>query len=206
MKPSAEVTVEAMHDTFLTIAEATQKTGRSASTIRRLIRTIADVPDHPDRQGIEPTEKEVETLKKKGENFTWRIREDILMRDLETAQRDERKSSSSSRAHLQDEALGILRKELEIKNQQIEKQLDVIQSLNERLREGNILMGSLQQRLSLPAAEAPVPASAMEAFSEAAKKVSKKAKVEAMQKEPAAPSAAVSAKPSKKRMLGWIFG
>ena len=45
--------------------------------------------------------------------------------------------------------LEILRKQLDIKDQQIAAQNDVIKGLSERVREGNILMGSLQQQLSL---------------------------------------------------------
>ena len=51
----------------------------------------------------------------------------------------------------------MLRAELAIKNQQISqqaelisKQADLVSGLSERLREGNILIGSLQQQLALP--------------------------------------------------------
>jgi hypothetical protein len=51
----------------------------------------------------------------------------------------------------------MLRSELEIKNRQITqqgeliaKQMELIDGLSERLREGNILIGSLHQRLTLP--------------------------------------------------------
>ena len=45
----------------------------------------------------------------------------------------------------------MLRKELDIKNQQINQQMELINGLSERMREGNILIGSLQQQLALPA-------------------------------------------------------
>ncbi len=44
----------------------------------------------------------------------------------------------------------IFRKQLDIKDHQIAAQNDVIKGLSERLREGNILMGTLQQQLSPP--------------------------------------------------------
>ena len=57
----------------------------------------------------------------------------------------------------------MLQKELDIKNQQITqqsdliaKQMELIGGLSERLREGNILMGSLQHQLKLPDAPAKV--------------------------------------------------
>ena len=43
----------------------------------------------------------------------------------------------------------MLKNELGVKNRQIETQNDLLKQLNERLREGNILMGSLQQQLAI---------------------------------------------------------
>lgn len=135
-----------MESSFLTIAEACAKTARSPSTIRRIIHGIASDPSSHDRKAVEPSPAKAATLKKKGENFTWRIREDILLRAIGGAQAAEKKSSSKGAQ----DALAILQRELVIKNQQIEKQWEVIQALNERLREGNILMGALHRRLALP--------------------------------------------------------
>lgn len=135
--------VPSMETTFLTIAEACEKTGRSASTVRRLIKSIADHDDHADRAGIEPAPKEINAFKKKGENFTWRIREDVLMSNFKSAQKEVKKSAAEPTGDI----MSIIQKELELKNQQIEKQWEVIHALNDRLREGNILMGSLQKRL-----------------------------------------------------------
>lgn len=135
-----------MDTPFLTIAEASERTGRSLSTIRRLIKSISDNDEHADRAGIEPDAKQVAAFKKKGENFTWRIREDILLREFKGALKAEKKAVNEAKGDI----LDILQKELGMKNQQIEKQWEVIHALNDRLREGNILMGSLQKRLSLP--------------------------------------------------------
>lgn len=140
-----------MDSTFITIAEATEKTGRSASTIRRLIRTITETDNHPDRDGVEPDAKKVASFKKKGENFTWRVREDIIMKNFDSAPVKEKKSVQQSGANI----LDILQNELVLKNRQIEKQWEVIHALNDRLREGNILMGSLQKRLGPPAGTSP---------------------------------------------------
>lgn len=135
-----------MDTPFLTIAEAMEKTGRSASTIRRLIHTIAKNDTHPDRGAVSPDPKKVAAYKKKGENFTWHIREDVVIKNFEGAQSKEKKSVAVGRGDI----FAILEKELELKNQQIEKQWEVIHALNDRLREGNILMGSLQKRLGPP--------------------------------------------------------
>ncbi len=197
MEASMESTVEVMEYAFLTIADAADKTGRSPSTIRRLIRAITDVHNHVDREGIEPAQKTVDASRKKGENFTWKIREDVLVRNLESAQNEEKKIAHSSKVHRADDVIEILRKELDLKNQHIAKQWEVIQSLNDRLREGNILMGSLQQRLALPAADVPSTSPSPKAFTEAAKKISKKAKIEALRK--------ASMKASRRGLLSWIF-
>jgi Asp-tRNA(Asn)/Glu-tRNA(Gln) amidotransferase C subunit len=146
---SAEATVEDMDTPFLTISEAAEKTGRSLSTIRRLIKSIADDDAHADRAAIQPTPKEVVAFKKKEENFAWKIREDVLLREFKGALKEAKKETAEARSDI----LGILQKELDLKNQQIEKQWEVIHSLNDRLREGNILMGTLQKRLVLAAPE-----------------------------------------------------
>ena len=149
MDASAEARVEDMDTPFLTISEAAEKTGRSLSTIRRLIKGIADDDNHADRDAVQPTPKEVVAFKKKEENFAWKIREDVLLREFQGALKDAKKETASAKGDI----LSILQKELDLKNQQIEKQWEVIHALNDRLREGNILMGSLQKRLALPSPE-----------------------------------------------------
>ncbi len=144
--PSAEATLEAMDTPFLTISEAAEKTGRSLSTIRRLIKGIAENDTHADRSAIHPSPKEVAAFKKKDENFAWKIREDVLLRECKGALKEAKKETAEARSDI----LGILQNELSLKNQQIEKQWEVIHALNDRLREGNMLMGSLQKRLALP--------------------------------------------------------
>jgi hypothetical protein len=187
-----------MDTPLLTIGEAVEMTGRSPSTIRRIIRAITDENSHPDRSAIEPTPKQVDAFKKKGENFTWRIRKDVLEKNLQGAPVVEKKKAPQ----MSGDILSILQHELNLKNQQIEKQFEVIQSLNERLREGNILMGTLQKRLALPAAE-PVVEEVVEASTttpatEAAKKATKKNLEKAVAKEKAAA-------PKKKGVLSWMW-
>jgi hypothetical protein len=138
--------VPSMETTYLTIAEAVAKTGRSASTIRRVIHAITKGDDHPDRAAVQPSPEEVEIAKQKGETFTWRIREDLLLRDAAPAAPAGMKKKLAPSGDI----LNVLQSELELKNRQIEKQWEVIHALNERLREGNILMGSLQKRLGPP--------------------------------------------------------
>lgn len=177
-----------MDTPFLTISEAAEKTGRSLSTIRRLIKSIADDDAHADRAAIQPSPKEVAAFKKKDENFAWKIREDVLLREFKGALKEAKKETAEAKSDI----MGILQKELELKNQQIEKQWEVIHALNDRLREGNILMGSLQKRLALP--EAPVAQDVVEATP-----------VAASSKESAAKASAKASDVQSKGIFGWFL-
>lgn len=180
-----------MEPTFLSLSEAAQLSNKSPSTIRRVVHSITTAKDHPDRQGIEPNPGEVATFKKKGENFAWKISKEVLEKHLKSALKEEQKMMRKQSGDLPKDVLQILQRELEIKSAQIEKQWEVIGALNERLREGNILMGSLQQRLALPTAES--------AKSTAQKKASADAPIEA-----SVNSAPKASKKSSKGFFGWL--
>lgn len=145
---------------FLSVKEAAKLTGKSPSSIRRVFYPIIHDDNHPDRQHIEPTIDDVNKLRMKGENFAWRISEELLRREVpvetEKPKGDER-ADSQPRTAGDVELLAMLRRELDIKNHQItqqsemlSKQIELIGEMSERLREGNILIGSLQQQLTLP--------------------------------------------------------
>jgi hypothetical protein len=143
---------------FFTMKEAAETTGKSPSSIRRIIYPILETENHPDRHHIQPTVEEVQQFRMKGENFAWRISEELLRREvpLETASEKGTEKGGRTLYDGQAELLAMLQKELDIKNQQItqqsgmlEKQMELIDGLSERLREGNMLIGSLQQRLAL---------------------------------------------------------
>jgi hypothetical protein len=138
---------------FLTMKEAATLTGKSPSSIRRIIYPIIHDDKHADRKHIRPTIEEVKQLRSKGENFPWRVSEGLLRREvpLSEASTKPRSATHGSSAATGSEALvDMLRRELDIKNQQITQQMDLINGLSERLREGNILIGSLQKHLALP--------------------------------------------------------
>src|SRR2546423_5356981 len=66
---------------FLTITQAAQQTGRSASSIRRrIIYPILENDQHPDRSHVEPSVEEVQRLRMKGESFAWRVSRELLDR------------------------------------------------------------------------------------------------------------------------------
>lgn len=149
---------------FLTVKEAAQRTGKSPSSIRRVIYPILEDPQHPDRPQIQPSVEDARELRLRGENFAWRISEELLDRAIppesQTHAGKEPKGAHADESDL----VAMLRRELEIKNQQISqhaelvsRQMELLNALSERLREGNMLLGSLQQRLSLAEKNAAPP-------------------------------------------------
>ena len=138
---------------FLTVAEAAKLVGKSPSSIRRIIYPILNSDQHPDRHQIKPDPQEAKTLRLKGENFPWRISEELLRRHVPEGGA---KPAGESKAGAQPAGDGsallieMLRRELDIKNRQLDTQNELLKGLSERLREGNILIGSLQQQLALP--------------------------------------------------------
>jgi hypothetical protein len=145
--------------TFLSVREAAQRTGKSPSSIRRVLYPVIHDDEHADRKHIEPSVEDALKLRMKGENFAWRVSEEFLRRAVPVEAGPESGTAPASRAsggHGDGELLAMLRRELDIKNQQItqaseliSKQMELISGLSERLREGNILIGGLQQRLAL---------------------------------------------------------
>ena len=143
---------------FLTVKESAKLTGKSPSSIRRVIYPIIEDDNHADRQHIEPPVEEVQKLRMKGENFAWRISEELLRRDVPMETDNGSKPPTPSQGgDGNTELLAMLRRELDIKNHQItqhseliSKQMELISGLTTRLGEGNILIGSLQQQLALP--------------------------------------------------------
>lgn len=138
---------------FLTVTEAAKLVGKSPSSIRRIIYPILENDRHPDRQYIEPNPDEAKALRLKGENFPWRISEELLRRHVPEAgakSAGESKGAPTTGGDGSAALLEMLRRELDIKNRQIETQNELLKGLSERLREGNILIGSLQQQLALP--------------------------------------------------------
>lgn len=141
--------------TFFTVNEAARKTGKSPSSIRRVIYPILRDPQHPDRSDVQPSVDEARELRIRGESFAWRISEELLTRAIPPASQVEQGKEQKGGNHDSD-LVSMLRRELEIKNQQItqhaeliSRQMELLNGLSERLREGNILMGTLQQRLAL---------------------------------------------------------
>lgn len=148
---------------YLTVKEAAALVGKSPSSIRRIIYPIIEADNHVDRHQVQPSIADAQALRLRGENFPWRINEEFLLQVVRADPPVEKVSDATTKRPNRNAAEGglleiMLREELAIKNTQITQQMELIsmqagllQGLSERLKEGNILMGSLQQRLALPA-------------------------------------------------------
>lgn len=145
---------------YLTMKEAATLTGKSPSSIRRIIYPIIHDAKHADRKQVRPNLEEVKQLRSKGQNFPWRVSEELLRREVPIAEPSSKPHSTTQESTTTkggDALVDMLRRELDIKNHQItqhseliSKQMELISGLSERLREGNVLIGSLQQRFALP--------------------------------------------------------
>jgi hypothetical protein len=152
---------------MLTIREVAEKTGHSPHKIRRLIKAIADQPEHPDRSQIEPTPEDVQRLTAEDVQFTWRVTEELVRRELgETvAMPGSEKAGSSPGGGESPDLVSLLQRitdakekaeerlfeQLRVKDEQLKAKDDQIGALNERLRESNFLMQAMQKQLPEPA-------------------------------------------------------
>lgn len=168
---AGHVTVIAME--FLTIREAANRTGHSTHKIRRLIKAIATDPSHTDRSHIEPSPSDVERLTADDVQFTWRVTEELVRRELgdpvavDSASRSATGGVGESgnvmvllqRAMAaKEQAEARLFDQLKTKDEQIAGLQQTVASLNERLRESNLLMANVQKQLPSPKAEAKTDA------------------------------------------------
>ena len=67
---------------FLTVKEAARLTGKSPSSIRRVIYPIIRDDKHADRKHVKPNVEDALKLRMKGENFAWRLSEELLRREV----------------------------------------------------------------------------------------------------------------------------
>ncbi len=138
---------------FLTIKDASDKTAKSVSTIRRLVRDIVTDDAHPDRAHIHPSPAEVKKLQTQEVQFAWKLSDELLMRNfgpLDAAQHAAKSAGNEEMFSMLQQELQNKERQLIAKDAQIEKLGAIVGSLNERLREGNVLMATLQKQLQLP--------------------------------------------------------
>lgn len=150
---------------YLTVKEAAKLVEKSPSSIRRIIYPILEKDDHPDRHHVLPAPQEAIQLRLKGENFAWRISEELLRREVPVEAASPTatpKATEAGESSHTTELIAMLRAELDIKNQQIKQHMEMNKDLHERLRESNILIGSLQRQLALPSGKPTTDAQVVE--------------------------------------------
>ena len=103
---------------FLTVKEAAKLIGKSPSSVRRILYPILEDDQHPDRHHIEPDIETAKALRVKGENFAWKISEELLRRELPAGgSKAASESRSSGDGHDQSPAIiEMLKNELGVKN------------------------------------------------------------------------------------------
>jgi hypothetical protein len=141
--------------TFLTIREAAERTGHSTHKIRRLIKSIAEQPTHSDRGDVEPSAADVARLDAQGVQFTWRVAEELVRRKLgdvptSIAAGGSRGGESGDLFSLAQRALAAQEAATSHLVEQLRVKDEQIAALNDRLRESNVLMASLQKQLPEP--------------------------------------------------------
>lgn len=180
---------------FLTIKDAAQKAAKSSSSIRRVIYPIVKDDTHPDRHHVQPSPEDARALRLRGENFPWRISAELLEREVLSKQTAtaERTSPGAGESGTFHEVIALLRdqlqqsqQQLQVKDQQIATLSEITKSLNERVREGNILVATLHKQLSVatpvekeqprdePKVDKPSPAAKEQGTKTASKKVKPK--------------------------------
>src|SRR2546422_184149 len=81
---------------FLTVKQAARPTGKSTSSSRRIIYPILQDDARPDRIHIQPSIEDVLKLRVQGENFAWRLSEDLLRRAVPDEVRTEKASGAEA--------------------------------------------------------------------------------------------------------------
>ena len=149
---------------LLSVGEARKLTGKSESTIKRMIREITADENHEDRGLIEPSHEELERRKAEKEPYVWKITNSLLKKrypvhdpDQDTGHGGSHGVGDSTNNDIsQSKLIELLQTQLSGKDDQLktlEVQLDrkdeQISNLNDRMRESNVLMQTLQKRLEL---------------------------------------------------------
>lgn len=149
-----------MPEEFFTIKEAAAKTGKAEITIRRFVQRIVKGNDSERRAFIRPSPEEMQQPVE-GPPPAWRISTKLL-REHFPPQEQGSGSAPAVEPVNGDQRIVVelkgqnemMERQLNVKDKQIESLTTLVHSLgdqlNERLRESNVLMKGLQERMALP--------------------------------------------------------
>ncbi len=146
-------------DQHLTVKEATQFTGKSESTIKRLIREVVNEPQHQDRRYILPTHDELEQRKAAGEPYAWKIDKVLLLSrfpEQSTAGKSQAPSDDSppQSSGSSDRIITVLEKTVAMLEAELGEKNKQITAFQERQREQNLLLKNLHEQLPSGSANA----------------------------------------------------
>lgn len=147
---------------LLSVRDARKYTGKSESTIKRMLREIVSDPQHEDRGLIQPSHEELREKKKNGEPYHWKISKKLLDKrypsndsahgTVHGTEQGRGESGLNGPSHSQ--FIELLQDQITSKDAQIktlETQLDrkdeQIANWDKRTQEIHILMQTLQKRL-----------------------------------------------------------
>ena len=141
---------------FLNLKDAEAFTGKSRSTLRRFVEAITRTEKHPDRNLIEPSVDEVKKLHAANNPFAWRIKRELLEREF-------RKQGSSTEKPIgtypdSDRLVAVLEKSISMLETELKEKNVQIAQFQERQREFNVLLRSVNEQLALAAAPKAAPA------------------------------------------------
>ena len=131
-----------MNESFLSLTEAHQYTGKSRGSLRRFVESITKPADHPDRKFILPTIDEVMDLKKRNHPFSWRVNRELLDRQFpkEGTQASNSPGAATPLVRVLEKSISMLETELGEKNKQIAE-------FQERQRETNVLLKQANEKI-----------------------------------------------------------
>lgn len=175
---------------YLNLKDAEAFTGKSRSTLRRFVEGITRPENHPDRHFIEPSVEDVKKLHAANNPFAWRINRDLLEREFRKQGSQPEKATGAFPDN--DRLVAVLEKSIAMLETELREKNQQIAQFQERQREFNVLLRSVNEQLALAAAPkaAPVPEPTIEIVPT---------------KAPAAKKAAAAPKPKKKGFWS-IFG
>ncbi|MEZ6132345.1 MAG: hypothetical protein R3C59_27090, partial [Planctomycetaceae bacterium] len=150
-------------DNFLTIREACEFTGKSESTIKRLIHSVIKDAKSDERSLISPTVNELKQKQKSGEPYIWKIARSLLedryppQESVSESEAAKDSAAQSGGAAANDRLVTVLEKTIAVLEEELSEKNRQIQAFQERQREQNLLLKNLHDRFAIagPASTAP---------------------------------------------------
>lgn len=139
---------------LLSVSEARQLTGKSESTIKRMIREIAADESHEDRGLIEPSHEELERRKAEKEPYVWKVAKSLLEKRFPVHELDQNSvhggghGRGESVTGLDSSYVTLLEQTNADLRSQNERQLELISELTNNQKQSNVLVKSLTDILS----------------------------------------------------------